>query len=88
MQPGFLCFVDRASLYNLVNKANLVDNYSQYVYFFSVHVSGNYVPIISRSNCMYATLGICQSVLSGMQPAYQTTQTDIYQVSHRYSYFY
>ena len=24
----FLCFFDRASLYNLVNKANLVHNYS------------------------------------------------------------
>jgi hypothetical protein len=25
---GFLCFVDRASLYNLVNKANLVHDFS------------------------------------------------------------
>jgi hypothetical protein len=29
-----------ASLYNLVNKANLVHNFSWYVYFFSLHVLG------------------------------------------------
>jgi hypothetical protein len=39
-----LCFVDSASLYNIVNKANLMHNFSWYVYFFSVHVSGDYVP--------------------------------------------
>jgi len=44
-------------LYNLVNKANLVHNFSYYVYFFSLHVSGNYVPIIRRNNCIYVTLG-------------------------------
>ena len=37
-------------------------NFSQYVYFFSLHVSGDYVPIIRRKNCIYATLGICHSV--------------------------
>jgi len=40
----------------LVNKANLVHNFSWYVYFFSLHVSGDYVPIISRNNCIYDTL--------------------------------
>jgi hypothetical protein len=40
----------------LVNKANLVHNFSKYVYFFSLHVSGEYVPIIRRNNCIYATL--------------------------------
>jgi hypothetical protein len=58
----FVCFVDRESLYNLVNKANLVHNFSYYVYFFSLHVSGDYVPIIRRNNCTYATLGTCYSV--------------------------
>ena len=29
---------------NLVNKANLVHSFSLYVYFFSLHVSGDYVP--------------------------------------------
>ena len=46
----------------LVNKANLVHNFSWYVYFFSLHVSGNYVSIIRRNNCIYTTLRICHSV--------------------------
>ena len=46
----------------LVNKANLVHNFSQYVYFFSLHVLGDYVPIIRRNNCIYETLGTCYSV--------------------------
>jgi len=33
-----------------------------YVYFYSVHVSGNHVPIISRINCIRAIPGICHSV--------------------------
>jgi len=45
-----LCFADRASLYNLVNKANLVHNFSQYVYFYSLRVSGDYVHIIWYEN--------------------------------------
>ena len=57
-----LCFLDRASLYNLADKANLVHNFSWYVYFFSLHVSGDYVPIIGRNNCIYAMLGTCYSV--------------------------
>ena len=57
-----LCFVDHASLYNLANIANLVHNSSQYVYFLSLHVSGNYVPIIRRNDCIYGTLRICHSV--------------------------
>ena len=36
-----LCFVDHASLYYLVNKANLVHNFSWCVYFFSLDVSGD-----------------------------------------------
>ena len=45
-----------------VNKANLVHNFSWYVYFFSLHVSGYYVPIIRRNNCIYETLDNCHSV--------------------------
>jgi len=41
---GNLCFVDRASLINLVNKDNLVYNFFKYVNFF-LHVSCYYVPI-------------------------------------------
>ena len=44
-----LCFVDGASLYDLLNKANLVHNFSYYVHCFSLHVSGDYVPIIKRN---------------------------------------
>ena len=35
----------------------VVYNFFQYVYFFSLHVSDDYVPIIRRNNCIYATLG-------------------------------
>ena len=63
-------FDDRRSLhviytYNLINKANLVHNFFQYVHFFSLHISGisgDYVPIIRRNNCIYATIVICHSV--------------------------
>jgi len=54
--------VDCASLYNLVNKASLMHNFSLFVYFFSLHVSWDYVPIIRRNNCNYARLGICHFV--------------------------
>jgi len=37
-------------------------NFSYYVYLFSVHVSSDYVPIIRRNNCTYATVVICQCV--------------------------
>jgi len=57
-----LCFDDRASLDVLVNKVNLVHNFSYCVYFFSLHVSGDYVSIIRRNNCAYATLGTRYSV--------------------------
>jgi hypothetical protein len=46
----------------LVNKANLVHNFSWYVYFFSLHVLGDFVPIIRRNNCISASLGICHSL--------------------------
>jgi hypothetical protein len=46
----------------LVNKANFVHNFSWYVYFYSLRVSGNYVPIIRTKNCIFATLGTCYSV--------------------------
>ena len=67
----------RLLFYSLVNKANLVHNFSQYVYFFSLHVSGDYVPVIRRNNCIYVTLGICHSVWMtvwyvGFHLAYQT----------------
>jgi hypothetical protein len=51
-----------------VNKANLVNNFSLYVYFFSLHASDDYVPIMRRNICIYAKLDICHSVwMSGME---------------------
>jgi len=57
----FLCFVDRASLYNVVNKANLVHTFFSTFISFFLHVSGDCAPVIRRNNCIYATLGICCS---------------------------
>jgi len=39
-----------------------VHNFSYYVYFFSVHVSGDYVPIIRINDSIYVILVICHSV--------------------------
>jgi len=36
--------------------------FSMYVYFYSLHVSGNHVPIIRRTNCINTTSGVCHSV--------------------------
>jgi len=57
--------------YTPVNKANLVHNFSYYVYFFSLHVSGDYVPIIRRNNCIYATLDTCHSLWATVWFSYQ-----------------
>ena len=57
----FSCsFVDRAALYNFVNKVNLVHNF--FLVYQNLHVSGDYVPIIRRNNCVYVTLSTCYSV--------------------------
>jgi len=54
------------------------------------------VPIIRRNNCIYATLGIFHSVWmivwyagwnSTLHTSQSSTQSDKYQVSHRYSCF-
>jgi len=63
---GNLCFVDRASLINLVNKDNLVYNFFKYVNFFST--------------CF---LLLCAHLYTRQS----STQSNKYQVSHRYSYF-
>jgi hypothetical protein len=51
-----LGFVDRAALYNLVKRTNLVHIFL-YVYCSSLHVSANYVPIIRRKYHIYVTPG-------------------------------
>ena len=47
---------------NFVNKANLLHNLFLVYLSISLHVSGDYVPIIRRNNCVYVTLGTCYSV--------------------------
>ena len=42
---NILCFVDRAYVYNTVNRTNLVHNFLNMFYCFSLRVSGNYVPM-------------------------------------------
>jgi len=82
--------------FQLVNKANLVHNFSYYVYFFSLHVLGDYVPIIRSCNCIYVIHGISHSVWmtvwyefhSTLHTRQSSTQNNMYQVSHRYSYFF
>jgi hypothetical protein len=42
-----------------ITQKKACNNFSHYVYFFSLHISGDYVPIIRRNTCTYATLGTC-----------------------------
>ena len=63
----FLCSVDRAALYNLVNITILANKFSEYVYCFSLHVSSIYVPIIRRKYLTYATSGISHSIYRVIQ---------------------
>jgi hypothetical protein len=58
---------------SLVNKTNLVLNFFLCIYFYSLHVSVNYVPFIRRNNCMNATPGICHSVWMTVLYAYSYT---------------
>jgi len=77
-----LCFVDRASLYNLF-QMKLTSCTLLFSIFIStsLHISGNYVPIIRRSYCMYATLVFftLYGWLSGQQkpPILLTTEPPI-----------
>ena len=85
----FLYFIDRASLYNLANKANLMHNSSQYIYFSFLHISGNCVPIVRRNYCIYATLvfvtlygwlsGLPVGIHSNRQTRQKPVQSDKYQ---------
>jgi hypothetical protein len=79
------------SMYNLWNKANLVHNLFL-VYLSSSTYFGDYVPIIRRKDCVYATFGTRYSMwVTGMQGGMNTrqssTQNNKYQVSHKHSCF-
>ena len=56
---------------------------SYYIYH-SLHVSGDYVPIIKRNNCIYVTLGSCYSVWmqGGMERNSISFHTAYYTVIH------
>ena len=55
-----LCFAYRASLYNLFQmKPTRCTLLLSIFISTSLHVSGNYVPIIRRTHCIYATLLSC-----------------------------
>ena len=41
------------------------------LYLYLLHVSGDYVPIIRRNNCVFSTLGTCYSVWMTVWYAYQ-----------------
>ena len=58
----------------------------------SLHVSGDYVPIIRRNICVYATLGTCYSVwmtvwYSNLHNRQSFTLNNKYQVSHKHRCF-
>ena len=55
----------------LVNN-HLDTQFSMYVYFYPLHVSGSHVPIIRRIKCINATPGLCHSVWMTVWCAYQT----------------
>jgi len=46
-----------------------------YVYFYSLHVSGNCVPIIRRINCINMTSGICHCVYMTVWYVHRVTYT-------------
>ena len=79
--PVFYVFVDRASLHNLFQTKP-----SRYILLLSIfistslHVSGNYLPIIRRPYCIYATLVFftLDGWLSGLLE--QIRQPPVYQV--------
>ena len=80
----FLCFVDCASLYNLVNIANLVHNFlSMYIYFLYMFQA----TMCPSSGEITVSMWHFVFVTMWMTVWYASTQSDKYQVSHRYSYF-
>ena len=70
-----LCFVELNVLMTVHLAIIFVNNqldaqfFFMYVYFYSLHVSGSYVSIIRRINCINTTSGICPSVYMTVQYA-------------------
>jgi len=69
------CCVDCPSLYNVVNKTNSGPLFLFVcLFYYSLNVTGNHVPIIRRSNYIKATLlfvTLCR-LLPGMQVGFKT----------------
>jgi len=96
VREGILCFVDSASLYNLVNKANLVHKLFL-VYLFSVHLStstcfGRLCAHHQEKQCVYATLGSCYCVWMtvwyagfNLHTRQSSTHNNKNQVSHKHT---
>jgi len=45
-----------------VNNQHDAQFFFMYVYFYSLHVPGSHVPIISRINCINETSGVCHCI--------------------------
>jgi len=78
----FYVFLDRASLYNLfkMKPTRCILVLSTFI-STSLHVSGNYVPIIRRTYCIYATLVFftVYGWLSGLQTRQSPIHSEKYQ---------
>jgi len=77
-------------LYMFKTFVSLLSGHASYVYFFSLHVSVDYVPIIRRNNCLCDTwyLLFCVDDFLVCRVEYQSSiQNNNYQVSHKYSCF-
>jgi len=57
-----LCFVDRASLYNLANPTRCTILFNIFIYFSSLRVSSIHVLIIRRILLYLFNTGMCHSV--------------------------
>jgi len=72
----FFFFFDRASLYNIFQMKPTRCKLLLSVFISnSVHVSGNYVPVIRRTYCIYATL-VCLVCWSGIPTSRPVTHTE------------
>jgi len=87
-----LCFVDRASLYNLVNKSSLVNNFpckfisTLYMFRATMCPSSGKITVSMRHPVFVSVCGWPSGMQDGMKTR-SSTQSDKYQVSHWYSNF-
>ena len=87
-----LCFVDRASLYNLVNKANLVHSFIECLFLSCTCFGRLCAHHQEKQLCLCDTwylLFCMDDCLLCIPPCIpeSSTQNNKYQVSHKYRYF-